>query len=55
MCDSVINLMKLQKEKPIQQNHELLTENVFTFGVEESCRYPHTNKDVILDIEICRI
>lgn len=26
MCDSAINLVKLQTEKPIQQNHRLLAE-----------------------------
>lgn len=28
VCDSVINLTKLQTEKPIQQNHSLLIEDV---------------------------
>lgn len=42
--DRVINLVKLQTEKPIQQNHRLLTESghrkiFFFFAVLKSCTY----------------
>jgi len=55
VCDSVINLVELQTEKPIQQNQRLLTENVHLERVFFCCFTEIIWKSIQKDVHTANI